>query len=110
MSNNPYSTPVTVTIRRVLTQSPNWIGGEDPEVLTYHFEDLQQAYLFCVKEADLEESEIRGSRNVEIDGWDVIPFLRVKEIMMEHNTIEAFYAEDEDGDYISMRLTYTPRE
>ena len=108
-TNNPYSTPVTVTIRRVLTQSPNWIGGQEPEVIEHTFGDLQLAYLFCVKEAGLDESEIRGSRNMEIDGWDIIPFIRLKEILAEHQDVEAFYAEDDDSDdYISMRLAYAP--
>ena len=105
---NPYNTPVTVTIRRVQTASPNWIGGEDPEVLTHEFADLQEAYLFCVKEAGLDESEIRGASTIELHGWSIIPFARLKVIIAEHREVEAFYTEDEDEDedYISMRLSY----
>lgn len=103
---NPYTSPVAVTIRRVLTQSPNWIGGDDPEVLVHRFSDLQMAYLFCVKEAGLDGEDLRGEGELDIHGWSVIPFAQVKQALMNEESFEAFYTEDEDGDYISLSLCY----
>lgn len=104
---NPYTSPAVVTIRSVQTADPNWVGNDgDPEVRTFHFPDLQEAYLFCVKEAGLDESEIRGDRDIELHGWNVIPFSRLKEILEGHNTVETFYAEAENDDFVSMRIGY----
>ena len=103
---NPYNSPAIVTIRRVQTEDPNWVGGRDPEERMFHFPDLQEAYLFCVKEAGLEEADLRGDTNIEVNGWDVIPFSRLKEILEHHDIVEAFYAEAENQDFISMRIGY----
>lgn len=103
---NPYTSPVTVTIRRVQTQNPNWVGGEDPEVLVHRFSDLQEAYLFCVKEAGLEGESLEADAELELHGWNIIPFARVKQVLRNTESFEAFYTESEDGDYVSMSLSY----